>query len=516
MSINGNLLSVAATLTLFVSSLLGQTPRPTLNTYISQSVREADTLYSATVEKWAAQHPGEVVETFADKQSEYGAGVAYKLSAREQDDRKLQGRWCLRSLTEIELDGGIRVRRIALFYQPLVELTYGKALPPLPTETGDELEKHGCRLVRILHEFQEVSNPQNLLETIAKQMPGTRVSEPGKFIEQTAEGYWMPICTFERFGDPIAYYHLFVRSSKVSNAEDSAAVLLEWEWGSLTYGQPSNKTIAPEAGQPWLALRAGKLARLGEGPTLDMLSFLAPQIGDTYEERPFHCHRQLIPVLRRWLDLADHRGPEQHGAAVLLADQVLSRLWYCEEFLHSGPYDSPEEDAIAAKEQEALENDLKELGVRTETGRLGAEYYSGNLRDEVLKLAPNGIVNELGRMAILNDRCQWDHNADSADCSKIIKEGESVLARFPEDEWTPSVHLILAEAYALTAANPEDEFSATPRPPKSEWEKKAAAHYRAWYAKSTNERDRALVWQEIWALEAGMGPWLLMPWELQQ
>jgi hypothetical protein len=224
----------------------------------------------------------------------------------------------------------------------------------------------------------------------------------------------------------------------------------------------------------------------------------------------------LVPVLRRWLNLADQSEPERRGAAILLADQVLSRLWYCEEFLHSGPYNSPEEEALAAKEQEALENDLKEFDVQTETGRLGAEYYSGNLLEEVLKLAPNGIVNELGRMAVIDDRCQWDHNADAADCSKIIKEGESLLSRFPEDEWTPSVHLILAEAYALTAANPENEFSASPQPSKAEWEKKAAAQYRAWYAKSENERDRAVVWQEIWALEAGMGPWLFMPRELQQ
>jgi hypothetical protein len=114
-------------------------------------------------------------------------------------------------------------------------------------------------------------------------------------------------------------------------------------------------------------------------------------------------------------------------------------------------------------------------------------------------------------MAILDQRCHWDDNSDSADCDKVIKEGETFLMRFPEDEWTPSVHLILAEAYALSASNPNEDSSPTPQPTRAEWEKKTMAHYRAWYAKSANERDRALVWQEIWAIGAGMGPWLMMP-----
>jgi hypothetical protein len=223
----------------------------------------------------------------------------------------------------------------------------------------------------------------------------------------------------------------------------------------------------------------------------------------------------LIPVLRKWLHLADKIEPEQHAAAILLADRVLGCLWYCEEFLHSGLYASPEEGATADKDYNALEKDLHEMGIRTETTRVGAEYYSGNLLDKVLKLAPEGAANELGRMAILDDRCHWDANSESADCGKIIKEGEAFLARFPEDEWTPSVHLILAEAYALTASNPDDEFSQTTRETRAQWQKKAAAHCRAWYAESKNERDRALVWQEIWAIEAGMGPWLMTPTQFE-
>jgi hypothetical protein len=247
-----------------------------------------------------------------------------------------------------------------------------------------------------------------------------------------------------------------------------------------------------------------------------MLAFLAPQVGDTYEQAPLHCERQLIPVLRKWLDLAALAKPQQHAAVILLADQVLDRLWFCREFANAG-YSYLDDEKIQIEDKDALEKHLQELGVKVETtARLGNEFYAGNLREQILALAPEGPANELGRMAILDERCHWSYDSDGADCAKIIEEGESFLAHFPEGEWTPSVHLILAEAYALTASNPEDEFSATPQVPREDGENKAAAHYRAWYAKSKNERDRALIWQEIWAIEAGMGPSLLIPVEARR
>jgi hypothetical protein len=101
------------------------------------------------------------------------------------------------------------------------------------------------------------------------------------------------------------------------------------------------------------------------------------------------------------------------------------------------------------------------------------------------------------------------------DCTDFIKEGESFLTHFPEDEWTPGVHLILAETYSLTAAELDEGDSATAAPEKDELLKRAMAHYRAWYASSANARDRVLVRQEIWGIEAGMGPWLMVPGELR-
>jgi hypothetical protein len=512
-------LRMAASLTLLGLTLPGaaQTPQPILDTYISQTVGESETLYSSTIGQWAKRYPGEVVEDLADKSNEYNSANTYNLSPRQQQDRKLQGRWCLRSLAEIDLAGGIRVRRIALFYQPLVAQMYGEPLPPLPTETGDDLRKDGCRLVRILHEFEHVPDPQKLAETIAKQMPGKRVEEPGRFIQYEPDTYWKPICSFEKFGQPIFYHHLFIHDPQLPTNGDPAAVLLAWDWGTLKYGSAGTKTIDPEAGQPWLPLRAAMLARLPESPTLEMLSFLAPQLGDRNLQPPFYCVKTLVPAMRTWLDLAAKSPPEKQAAAILLADSVLGRLGDCEEFaFDTNAYMSPEDRKKEEQDHETLENYLQEAGIKTETTHLGFEYYSGNLLEKVLKLEPEGAVNELGRMAMLDARCQWNFSAGAVDCTMIISEGESFLTVFPDDEWTPSVHLILAEAYSLTAANPEETYSATPQPNKTEWENRALAHYRAWYGKSKNEQARALVWQEIWALQAGLGPWLMLPSQLQQ
>jgi hypothetical protein len=506
---------VVASLALLVFPLLSgaQTSKATLDRYLAQGVAEGDALNSETISEWAVRHPGEKVEEPAAK-ADFGS--VGELSVRQREDLKLEGRWCLRSTAEIDLAGGVHVRRIALFYQPLINDAYMKPLPPLPTETGDALRNQGCRLVRILHEFEGVAEPQDFVETVAQQLPGKRLEEPGRFIEFARDNYWKPVCSFERFGHPIAYHHLFVRNPKVAQPDDRPAALLEWQWGTLDYGPPPSTRIDPEAGQPWLAMRAARLAQLPPAPTLAMLSFLAPQAGDRWEQPPFHCHRELIPVLRAWFGLAAQGSPERQAAAILLADRVLYRLSDCEEFDDSGSSVSPEDEAIEAKDNDGLQKELEEFGIQTETGRLGNVNYAGNLLNRVFTLAPERVVNELAHMAVLDGRCRWDFNADAVDCAAIIKEGEGFLQRFPADEWTSTVHLILAEAYSLTAINPVEDYAPAPELSKAEAEKKAATHYRAWYAKSTNHRDRALVWQEIWALEAGMGPWLMIPSQSQR
>ncbi len=144
------------------------------------------------------------------------------------------------------------------------------------------------------------------------------------------------------------------------------------------------------------------------------------------------CHKQLIPVLRKWLELAARIKPHEHAAALLLADRVLGRLDSCAEFSSSGVLSADEQEE-AQRDYDALEKDLQSLGIRTETPtRIGNEYYAGNLMEKVSKLAPNGPVNELARISILDNRCHWSGDSDSADCDKIIEEGESFLRVSPK------------------------------------------------------------------------------------
>jgi hypothetical protein len=483
-----------------------------LDSFLSQNFTEAKKSAArppefSTIADWSARHPGETIESPGERSRDDGS-----LSARNLQDREREGRWCLRSSANIDLPDGVRVRRTVLFYQPLVEQIYNKPLPPLPTEDGDSLRQHGCRLTRILSEFELPvgMNPGDFADTLAKRLPGKRSEEPGRFVESSSpKDFWKPLYFFSGRSSFIVFTHAFA---------DHPAVLLEWKAGTLDYGQPSSDAVNPEAGHPWLPSRAALIARLPEAPTLEMLSFLAPQVGDWREQPPLFCNRELAPVLRNWFALAAKATPERHAAALLVADAVAGRLSDCDEFSDTEENVPPQSGMPPEGTDEDLRKSLAELGIKTEkSARPGPEYYTGNLIAQVRKLAPGGVVNELSWIATLDQRCQWSATIDS-NCMDFIQSGEAFLLRFPADEWTPSVHLLLAEAYSITAVEESEEAAPTSEKAAENPEllTKAAAHYRAWYATSTNERDRALVWEEIWGIEAGLGPRLMVPEQLRQ
>jgi hypothetical protein len=482
----------------------GQTLEAALDSYLSQGFSGAKKPDLPTIEEWSASHPNETVQPPGEGRQNAGPETPQDAQVKEWE-----GRWCMQSIANIDLADGVHVRRVALFYQPLVEQIWDKPLPPLPTEDRIALRQHGCRLVRILSEFEGNTNPRDLAETIAGRLPGKRSDEPGDLINRSSrKDFWQPVCSFHIH----SFYLLFTHSSA-----DHPAVLLEWKAETQDYGEPSSKNIDPEAGQPWLPLRAAMLAQLPQAPTLDMLAFLAPRAGDQWEQPRFFCDRQLVPVLRNWFTLAAHSTPEQHAAALLVADAVADRLSDCEEFIDSNDYVPPEVDKLLDGSYDDLKKNLAQLGIETDrSARPGPEFYTGNLIAQARKLASAGVVNELSWIATLDQRCQWSAISD-ADCADFIQSGEAFLLRFPADEWTPSVHLLLAEAYSITAA--EDREEAAPTSQKaaesSELLARAAAHYRAWYSTSTNQRDRALVWEEIWGIEAGLGPRLMVPEQLR-
>src|ERR1700735_283908 len=104
MPIEANLLHVAAALVLLGPPLLGraQTSKPTLDTYIPQSVVEANTSNSPTIEEWTRKHPDDIVQTPADKGSDYGSGNILGLKRPEKQTRKVEGRLGLWSTCDID------------------------------------------------------------------------------------------------------------------------------------------------------------------------------------------------------------------------------------------------------------------------------------------------------------------------------------------------------------------------------------------------------------------------------
>ena len=495
-----------------------QAQTETAQEYLSRTTAEARTVNRMTIGEWTAKHPEDRVETLGQAQESSGFWPAWNTGEKE-----LEQHWCLRSTAEIALSGGLRARRIALFYQPLVDQIYDRPLPPLPTQSGAVLRQHGCRLLTILSEFEGVTDPSRFAQMLAQGIagrPSVELTAPG---ERAGAAYWEPVFSqgfSSGYGasDNIAVsgdWTVYVPGRMARNRHDSgraqAGDVLQWRALSLRYGPPPSGTINPLAGQPWVALRAAMLARMPQEITLQMLAFLAPQVGGWAEQPPLDCHRDVVPVLRAWLVLAAKAPPNQHAAALVMADRVASRLPDCAEFAEEPYNDAFENQDAAVKAWPALEKELRGLDIDVEErNHPSGEEYSGSLLRQVPRLAPAGQAEELYRVALLDrNECEWNGYED-ADCTSFIREGEQFLSDDPDDAWAPSVQLMLAQAYSMMAVQPDQEGQAS-RLQMDEWRKKEDEHLRAWYAKSSNRRNRALVWQEIWGLEAGSGPWLLLP-----
>jgi hypothetical protein len=477
-----------------------------LQRYLSETNAVIDLPEPMTASQWKARHPEEVIESPVD-------------GRMRGDDRKealaqLEGSWCLRSVTEINLADGIRVRRIALFYQPLVQYSQPDKLPPLPTEKGAALREQGCRLVRIISEFTGTAHPQRFARLIASQIPAQRSPKPLDYFPQQSYRYWAPFLSFNFPHFWFLYTHHSVANEQAPANGSESSVLLEGETHILRYGPPPAKTIFPSASQPWLALQAAIQAKLPEGPTLRMLGLLVPPVGYPGEQQPLDCNKQLVPLLSDWLALAAQAPANEHAAALILADKIAHQIPDCLEVeaQKDGAYPFPNRDA-ANKAFDTLKRSLRKLGIQTQASVRGAGpivYYTGNLLDQIHALAPTGVAEELYQVALLDrDECVTDESV-GRNCSQFIRKGEQFLARFHSDAWTPSIHLMLVGAYSAAVLQADYGYSQFPAATITQYRKKALEHYRAWYAVSTIQRDRYLVWQEMWSLQAGLAPKLRM------
>ena len=492
-------------------------PPATLQDYLSASVADA-VHFEGSVADWTATHPGEKLEVYS-----LGSVASDPLTAH------IQGRWCLRSSSPPEsLAGGVTVTRVALFDGPSVENVYHDPLPPLPTASGDALRRQGCRLYTILYTFTAATgsqtDSQQLAAAIAAQFPMLRDRNPSGDQPMSGDNaFWTWFASYFHPDKPAWNAQLGYSRSSPSLAPRNPSALLVFKDFSVGYGPPSNDTVDAQAGEPPLAIRVAALAQQPQPITLDMLALFAPARGAPGEQPPFSCNQQFVPVLRSWIEGAAHAPQQERAAALLLADQVAAdRLDRCSEYPEGIPYGAPQPGDPEEPAYNALHASLKALGIGTTSYR-GGESYSGTLLPVIAELAPSGPVGELYRVAVIDEPCTWEQSAAGPGATadqflawprRVIAVGESILHDYPADEWTPSVHLTLAEAYALAwfrANNDEEDSSVQPSDDPAILLENAQQHYRAWYATSANERDRKLVWREIWDLQAGLPPRLMLP-----
>lgn len=494
-------------------------PPATIQDYLTASVADANH-FEGTVADWTAAHPGDKLEVDT-------------LNSAASDPRtaNIQDRWCLRSTAPpLALPGGITVTRVALFDGPSMEGESNDTLPPLPTVSGDALRREGCRLYAILYEFMadagSRTGSKQLAATLAAELPYPREKNLiSAALMRGNEGSWTWFASYFHRDSPMWDAELGYSTSSPSSAPRNASALLVFTSNSSHHGPPSKDTVDPQAGAPSLAIHAAALARQPQPITLDMLALFAPARGAPGEQPPFSCNRQLIPVLRSWIDGAKDAPAQQLAAALLLADlAAASRLDQCSEYPEGIPYGAPQAGDPDAPAYNALHASLDALGIGTTSYRLG-ESYSGTLLPRMEKLAPSGPAGELYRIAVIDDPCTWEQAAAGPGASaeqllawphRVISVGESILHDDAADEWTPSVHLTLAEAYALawfraTDRDQDDASAAQASANPAALLEKAQQHYRAWFAASTNDRDRKLVWREIWDLQAGLPPRLMLP-----
>lgn len=481
----------ACALLLIAGSLSGvaQTAPPFISSYANQILTELEETSPVSVEDWTRQHTGDSLETRFDAGS-------------EQSLYELEGRWCVRSTANIDLEGGVTVRRIALFYPPLVENLTNIDLPPLPSEKGQTLIRNGCHLHKVLYEIQGIGSARIAGEAIASQMKQLMYEVSGP------DGINFPpnLTPLHSYIHSGPSFDFAVAVGNSGRPDNQPYVLLIWQPLDLEHSE-SSLGIDPLAGQPWLAVRAARLAALPLAPTLAMLSLLAPRTGDPGEQPRLHCSTDLVPALRKWMAIARSASPPQHAAALVLANEVATRLRECDEYTSGIPYRPPSPGDAEWKAYDSLTRSLAELGISMIDTREGPQY-AGNLLDKATVLAAKGPVNELERIAAIDSPCTWAKSSEWPD--REISLGESILSDFAPDEWTASVHLILAEAYIHSMDNAASDGGTVPRPGTDSREK-AIEHYRKYYALSTNPRDRALVWQEIWNLQAGLEPRFRLP-----
>jgi hypothetical protein len=208
-----------------------------------------------------------------------------------------------------------------------------------------------------------------------------------------------------------------------------------------------------------------------------------------------YSRRQADPVsvaaapLASWLRASKDLPAERKAAALLIADAYLA----------------------CARTSYGPDKQFLQLGAKYEPHcPQDGPDFSHNFRAEAEQIDPRGVSGELAAIAILGDPCSLKGSQPWPDLE--IERAEKMLARFPENEWTPYLHYALARAHdaKLSFASPDaiPEVGRFPLPSSAMKHERHAAirEFKNFLDAKPAAPEAVFAWQEAWRLLADLPP----------
>ncbi|MGA3048081.1 MAG: hypothetical protein ABSD67_15725 [Terracidiphilus sp.] len=397
----------------------------------------------------------------------------------EADLAEVKSRWCAASISQSPSDFG----RVALFFVPSVK---ADALPFLPSLEQVSI-KEDCRIQMLRYRASPEISVQDLAREFSSVWGVPNVSRDPLIVDSDG-------ATWDHDG-------VSVRMTK------RPGTLLHSPAGVFVYARrdalPANTcgeceiSLLPLLGgkRTLLAERAGRIAV--EDPTLtrQIVRRSCPMTSVTPQEDS----SVTVDRLRNWFEAAKQLSPRRRAAAFLLADL----------YVENAPW------GYAAKPY---------VGPAEFYTRLGARYdkegnYDHNFLERAEKLDGGGEVGELAALLTLSEACSSTDYRPWPDLA--IERGESFLAHFSSDQWTPYVHYALARAHSARVVwtypggdeesqeeNSDDNYIAFPLSHAAKEQEREAAidHFKAFLDAKPNGPEAPFAWQEAWRLLAGLPP----------
>jgi hypothetical protein len=419
-----------------------------------------------SVNEWQKVHPDEKLEL-----AHYNHGKDYYEADLGMDFDS----WCAASVSQSPSTFG----RVALFFVPSVK---AGALPPLPS-AGLASFKESCRMQALHYTASPEIPAQDLVRELTSVWgaPGARLSGSLAVLLHPV------IRDHNGVSIRLAYRpepHYDVPAGVIVYAKRDAlpaAPCFECT-GSLMYPLDSEKLtlVLQEAAQ--IAAEDPELTR-------KILEWSGQMNNPKWLVDP----TLALNNLGKWLEVDKQRSPHQRAAALLLADLYVGSTSLGYAAKPDVPYAPPAEFYKG----------------------LGAEYdkegnYVNNFLKQAEKMDDGGEVSELAALWTASQDCPASPWPDGA-----IEHGESFLARFPSDQWTPYVHFALARAHSAKLlwtypGGSGDDYGGEifPLSPAAEDHERAAAieHFKAFLDARPDGREAAFAWLEAWRLLAGLPP----------